>query len=264
MVPIDWWRITGVRAGFTSRIGGFSDPPYESLNLGLHVGDRAETVLANREQLARAVGVSTGSFVYPRQVHGVHVAVVGRDDRGRGAFDWSGDAIEADALVTADTGTPLVVLVADCVPLILFDPEIPAIGVVHAGWKGTALGVAANTVERMRDTFGSRPESIRAVIGPSIAGDSYKVGDEVVEAMRKRYERVMTAGPDPILSIDPSGKPRIDLRSANVRDLVENAGLDPDRIDSNLFAADTFTSTRHFSHRRDGETGRFAAFAVLP
>lgn len=251
-----WGDRAGLRAGFTDRAGGASAGPYESLNLGLHVGDDEAAVLESRARVAAGMGVAADDFVYPRQVHGDHVHSVTDADRGLGARSWDEGAIEADALITDRPGIALAVLVADCAPIILFDPDTPAIGVVHAGWKGTVAGIASKAVGEMQRLYGSRPETMRAVIGPAIAVASFSIREDVAVHFRNRF-------PDPILVTDPDGTCRADLRAANVFELTEVAGLLPGHVDTTTFAIDTFTSPNHFSHRRAHPTGRFGAFAVL-
>ncbi|MGH9091394.1 MAG: polyphenol oxidase family protein, partial [Acidimicrobiales bacterium] len=146
----------GVDAVVTTRHGGVSTGPYGSLNLGLHVGDDPAAVVENRRRAAAAIGAALGDLVVAEQVHGSAATVVGREARGRGTLD-AGDAVPAtDALVTAAPGTVLVTLVADCVPVVLFDPAARVLATVHAGWRGTAGRVVAAAVDAMT-ALGARP-----------------------------------------------------------------------------------------------------------
>ncbi|HCU94332.1 MAG TPA: hypothetical protein DHU96_17090, partial [Actinobacteria bacterium] len=126
----------------TTRHGGVSSGAYATLNLGFHVGDDSEAVLENRRRAASALGADPGDFVFCDQAHGREVRVVSAEDRGRGARTLDDAIGQADALVTSDPGTVLVVMVADCVPIVLYDPVAHVLACVHAGWRGTVARVA--------------------------------------------------------------------------------------------------------------------------
>ena len=176
-----------VNAVFT-RHGGVSQGPYASLNAGLSVGDDPAVVLENRRRTAAALGLEPRDFVGAQQVHGARVAlVVGADDEGgrmsaetvsaeSGAIDAVtihvfGDGNDAqpplagvDALITACRGAMLAMRFADCVPVLLYDPIHEAVGLAHAGWRGSAAGIAARTVRAMIQAFGTRPQDVLAGI----------------------------------------------------------------------------------------------------
>lgn len=243
-----------VDALVTTRHGGVSTGPYATLNLSLGVGDTPEAVLENRRRAAAAVGAGLDDLVFAEQVHGAAVARVDGHDRGRGA-SGAGDAMPgADALVTTDPSVVLAVLVADCVPIVLYDPRTHTVACVHAGWRGTVGRVARATVEVMA-TMGARPHDLVAGIGPAISGERYEVGEEVADAAR--------AGLDPPerepLTPQGEGRWRFDLRAANRR-ILEGAGLRPERI--SVVAASTGDGA-FFSHRSARPTGRFALLARL-
>ncbi|RIL09955.1 peptidoglycan editing factor PgeF [bacterium] len=247
----------------STRGGGVSRPPFAGLNLGDGVGDDPAAVATNRARLTSALGVAASRLVTCRQVHGsaVHVVpAVGRSGAADAAASAgaSSDIPTADALVTAAAGVCLAVLVADCVPIVLFDPRTPAVGVAHAGWRGTVAGVAAQTVGAMTAAFGTRPGDLVAGIGPSIGPADYVVGPEVAAAFRRAFPRDAR---DVVRDAD-GDRCRVDLWQANVRQL-EAAGVAPDRIA--VAGISTAASTdRFFSHRAEaGRTGRFAAGAML-
>jgi len=170
--------------GFTSRIGGVSKSPYDSLNLGLNRGDAAENVAENRRLLAQALGYDEGKLVLTRQTHSDIVRVVtARDARGIDHRDYP----EADGLVTNEPGVALWVFTADCTPILLYDPLTGAVGAVHAGWRGTASKIAAKAVRKMTEAFGSQPENIRAAIGPAIGQCCFETNADVPEAMLSAY-----------------------------------------------------------------------------
>jgi len=244
----------GIVAGWTERWGGVSEPPYDDLNLALHVGDGQTAVLENRRRVAAALGIELETFVFGEQVHGAAVHVATAEDRGRGASALQTAVTGVDALVTATPGLVLAVLVADCVPLVLYDADTPAVGIAHAGWRGTVAHVARATVEAMTSAFGTDPGRLRVALGPSIGPESYEVGDDVAARVREEFasSSVLRAG---------SGKWSLDLRSANAGEL-QSAGVPRGRIET--APADTFTeSASLFSHRRGAPTGRFLAAAGL-
>jgi hypothetical protein len=211
-------------------------------------------VLENRQRLAATLGVDLSQFVVANQVHDGDVAVVTSVDRSRGALSDDTAIPAADALVSAHTETVLAVMVADCVPVIVFDPSTPAAGIAHAGWKGTVAHVTRNTVETMAREFGTDPVHYVAAIGPSIGPDSYEVGPEVAEQARAAF-------PDADVIREHYGaNPHFDLWASNTADLL-SAGLRRENID--IAAIDTLTDPRFFSHRRRAPTGRFMAFAGL-
>jgi YfiH family protein len=242
-------------AGCTTRGGGVSEPPYDTLNLGLHVGDEPDAVLENRRRLAVALGVELSAFVFAQQVHGGEVCVVTATDGGRGALRFADALPNTDALITRDAGVVLTVMHADCVPVVLFDPLTPALGVVHAGWGGAVNHVVRNAVEAMRMQFASDPATLVAGIGPSIGPASYEVGPEVAERVRFEFP-----GAD-LLRTCAEGKFLLDLWGAATADLA-SAGLSRESIE--VAGLDTFQlHSRFFSHRRGQPTGRGLTFAML-
>ena len=248
----------GVDALVSTRRGGVSPPPYDSLNLGPRVGDDPANVLANRERLLGAFGMELERSVWCRQIHADGVAVVDAGDAGRGAADEASVIEGADALVTATPGLPLCVKVADCVPVVVFDPQRQALGLAHAGWGGTVARICSRTVQTMGERFGCEPASIVAAIGPSIGPAGYEVGADVIERAEAAYgER---AGE--LLTPAAAGKALFDLWTANRIDL-EEAGVPASQIEVAAIASDEHLD-EFFSHRREnGRTGRFAAVAML-
>lgn len=165
---LEYLAAEGISAphAFTTRLGGVSTGVLASLNIGVHRGDDPENVLENYRILGDALGFSREDLVLTRQTHTDIVRRVTRADCGRDLF--TRDIPECDALITNDPGVALVVFTADCTPILLEDPRTGAVGAVHAGWRGTAAAIAAKTAMAMAEQFGSRPEDIRAAIGPNI------------------------------------------------------------------------------------------------
>jgi YfiH family protein len=241
----------------TTRHGGVSSGPYASLNLGLHVGDAEGDVLENRRRAAAALGADPGDFVFCIQAHGPNVQVVTAADRGRGALTQQDAIPGTDALVTAIPGVVLTVMVADCVPIVLYDPAAHVLACVHAGWRGTVARVSEAAVAAMC-SLGSAPENIIAGLGPAIPPDRYQVGDDVRQAAGAGLgERAARQ----VIRPDGTGRWLFDLWTAN-RIVLGEAGLPaasmhvaqiPTGSDPGLF----------FSDREARPCGRFAAMARL-
>jgi YfiH family protein len=231
---------------------GVSDRAFGNLSPGR--GDEPSVVLTRREALAELLGFALEDIVCPEQVHGATVARVGARDRGR-------RAPAADGLIADEPGLLLLMLFADCVPVCLFEVERRAVGIAHAGWKGTAGRIAAGTVGAMVEAFGVRPERLRAVIGPAIGACCYEVGDDVAAAVRA------SVGPteaDAVVRPGRRGRPHVDLAAANRAQLVE-AGLRPESVEMTGLCT-ACRVDRFFSHRAEaGQTGRFgAAIGIVP
>ncbi len=227
--------------GVSTRAGGVSGGPYSTLNLGSSVGDDPMCVEENRLRLARALGFR--SLVTTPQVHGVSALVV---DESTAA---DAPSIRADILLTTSPGFLLMQRFADCVPLLFWHPDAQAVAVAHAGWRGTALGVAESAVAALRELVGAQPDGLRAAIGPSIGPCCFEVGREVV-AQFPHADGAVRKG--------PRGRPHLDLWELNRRALVL-AGVPDKHIEvaerCTRCEADTF-----FSHRAMGyPAGRFGA-----
>ncbi|HTO01936.1 MAG TPA: polyphenol oxidase family protein, partial [Microthrixaceae bacterium] len=154
-IPVMRWPLLDatrvVETVVTTRGGGVSTGVYESLNLGLHVGDDPAAVIENRSRAAGAIGLGLDDLVFCKQSHGRAVEHVGVADRGRGTRSDLDAIADTDAMVTTDAGVGLVIMVADCVPIVLVDPVSRVLACVHAGWRGTTQRVVTETVDRMVD-----------------------------------------------------------------------------------------------------------------
>jgi YfiH family protein len=229
--------------GFSTRRGGVSPAPWDSLNLGGAVGDEPSRVAENWRLLEVATGLS---FARVRQVHGTRVVT---------AEAPCAPCDEADAVVSRTSGVAACVAVADCVPVLIADPASGAVAAVHAGWRGTVARAAAAAVEALAARGGSRPRDLLAAIGPSIGPCCYEVSHDLAA----RFEAAF--GPGVVDRSRPA--PRLDLWEANARALGA-AGLLPERIDR-LARCTACEHRLFFSHRRDaGATGRQVAWISPP
>lgn len=212
------------RAGFVNacscRLHGESAIVSETLNLALHVGDDAEMVLRNRKAFAQAIGVNAERITTCQQVHGSKVVRVTEELVGSGALDFATTIKDTDALITNLPDVPLMLFYADCVPVLLADVESGAIGLAHAGWRGTVANIGAKTVAAMKESFGTKPGSILAAIGPSIGACCYEVDD---------FVRNQASGYEKFFSVKGEGKYQLDLWGMNVQQLVD-AGVPMDNI----------------------------------
>jgi hypothetical protein len=258
-VPLLHWDQApehGAVVAVTTRHGGGSAAPYDTLNLGLHVGDNPETVVRNRGRAAAAFGDALDALVFARQVHGATAALVGLDDRGRGTLS-EGDAVpDTDILVTVSPGVTLAILVADCVPLALVDRDAGVLAAVHAGWRGTAGGAVGRAIRTMKDC-GADVGRIHAFLGPAVHPDRYQVSDEVLQALSEAVRpTVLHAdvarpdGPDHWL---------IDLVAANRQQLVASGVRSDQVVESGVTTSDE----AFFSDRAQRPCGRFALLARL-
>jgi len=231
----------GVCAGFSSRVGGSSRPPYDTLNLALSVGDDDAAVQANRLALAVACGLPPARLTWMRQVHGRDVWYAG--------LDQPDPREPVDAMFTDQPGQALCVLVADCAPVLLADPGARIVGAAHAGREGLLAGVIPALVTAMTSA-GASPARLRAVIGPAICGGCYEVPPELqarVSAAVPAAACVTTAGS---CGLDIAAGVRAQLSAAGVT-WIDADGRCP------MQAADLY------SHRREGRTGRFAGLVWL-
>ncbi len=241
----------GVVAAFSCRAGGRGRPPYDGLNLGLNVGDDLRAVLRGRRRLATVLGLAGLPWATVRQVHSARVVEAGRDRLGPGPPEARPQLAEADGLVSGETGTVLAVFMADCLPLLLADPEARVVAAVHAGWRGLAAGAIEAGVAAFRRR-GGRPASAIALVGPAIGACCYEVGPEVADAVVGRYPAAAATTRD--------RRPAIDTTAAAV-EALERAGLG--EIRRPLGECTSHQPGRFFSYRRDGVTGRQAGLIAL-
>lgn len=220
-------KLDGAGAAFSTRLGGVSEPPFDSLNLGLLTDDAEDAVVENRSRLATALGFRPKDVTFARQVHGVDLAL----------HDGTSNVPEADGHVLRRSGGAALVFVADCLPVALAGPG--GVAMVHAGWRGLAGGILAKGVAAVNATS--------AAIGPGIGPCCYEVGPEVLEAFSGLGEGVATGR---MLDL-PEAARRLLARAGVER--VESAGLCTN-CEEELF----------FSHRRDdGRTGRQGGLAWI-
>lgn len=241
--------------GVFTRLGGLSQGSFAGLNVGHTVGDDPGHVEANHRAIYRTLHVWPGGVVTAHQVHGDRVAVVSREDGGK-------ILSETDALISNVPGLTLVLRFADCVPVFFYAPPgdpgvaVGAVGLAHAGWKGTVKRIAAKTAQAMCSSFGYEPEELHVGLGPAIGPCCFEVGPEVIEQVCAEFD-----APVGLLSHPhPNGKAHLDLWLANELQLREIGVTHIETMDiCTCCHRDEF-----FSHRGEGgRTGRFAALIGL-
>ena len=258
IIEPDWVAPAGVRAAFTLRAGGVSVAPYDSLNVGAHVGDAPAAVAENRHRVHALLGLPAEP-VWLQQVHGVEVAdldALGRAGAGLGtrraeASDAgeaasAPDALRADAVVTRVSGRVCVIQVADCMPVLFAARDGSAVGAAHAGWRGLAGGVLEAT---LRD-LGVAPGQLLAWLGPAISQEHFEVGDDVRAAFMSHDPAAASA-----FEANARGRWQCDLYTLARRRLAALGVRD-------VFGSGWCTfadAARFFSYRRDGQCGRMAA-----
>jgi polyphenol oxidase len=243
-VLADTFSAGSLRFAFTDRIGGISDAPYDSLNLGGGVGDAPSAVAENRRRVAAAVGLPASRLVFLRQVHGDDVAIVD------GPWPAGTPPPQVDAVVTTAVELGLVIVVADCLPVLLGDDVAGVVAAAHVGRRGLAAGLVGRVVDALVAT-GARPQRVQAYVGPGICGACY----EVPAAM---HDDVVAMVPE-ASSRTGRGTPALDIR-AGVHAQLRRSGI-PDTTPLVDVARCTFEDPALFSHRRHQPTGRLAGIA---
>lgn len=216
--------LSGVTHAFSTRTGGVSTAPWNTLNLGPDLGDDPAAVRENHRRFFHAAGGDLTRAVFSKQVHASTVRLCTSADAGKGLYrdrDYT-----ADALITNERNLPLTVFSADCSVILLHDPVCKAIGAVHAGWRGCAAGILEKTVQAMTESFGTRPETLRAAIGPCIGACCFETDHDVADAMTTALGEETAA---PYLE-QRGAKWHVDLAGLN-RQWLLRAGLMADHID---------------------------------
>ncbi|MFP7477722.1 peptidoglycan editing factor PgeF [Terribacillus saccharophilus] len=245
-----WSAPEGIISGITTKYNGVSKAPFDSLNMGLHVGDVPEDVVRNRELLADAIEFPLERWVLGEQVHGTEIAVVTKNEAGRGSRVLADSLPSVDGLITNEKGMLLAAFFADCVPLYFYDSTSEWVGMAHAGWRGTVANMAGKMIEALCAN-GANKNSMQAIIGPCISKKRYEVDDYIVQQIPEEFR-------DKVLQPSGSDRYHLDLQELN-RLYMLQAGIQ----DENIFtvAYCTYDSPEFYSHREDqGKTGRMIGF----
>lgn len=248
------WEVEGIQIGFSTRWGGASLSPYSTLNLGLHVGDAPDKVRANRSLWFEEWNARQSEVAIGEQVHGTEIHRVSEVDAGRGSDSHHTVIAGVDGLFTTSQ-TALMAFFADCVPVFFYHPRLKAVGIAHAGWKGTSGKIVSKMLGEFQNQ-GGNPEECWAAIGPSIGPCCYEVDERVINDFRKNFSSM------PFLKPGRNGHALLDLKAANEQ-MLREAGIPQDSIwvarECTACHTDSF-----FSHRVEGpQTGRMAGWIRL-
>ena len=249
---------SGIVVAFSTRQGGASDEPWSSLDLAARTGDDPASVDENRTRLLAALGLDSAQLVTAEQVHGDHVAIVTADDAGRGASTAGGPAPlpATDAMITSEPGVPLLMMFADCVPIVLVARgPVRSVAVVHAGWRGTLGSLPGAAAHALAAHTGCPEDELDAYVGPHIGPCHYEVGADLAEAFEARFALVSHS-----VSIAAAAS-RVDLGAA-VSHALTSAGLRPQRI-AKLGMCTAEHLALFYSYRAEGRTGRHGALAAI-
>jgi polyphenol oxidase len=228
-----------LKSGMSTRLGSRSRTGFE-MNLSLNVGDDPSAVMENRKRFFSQVGVKVDRLAVPLQCHSNEVFKA----------DLPGEYQKCDALITNLRNVALAITVADCVPVLLFDPIRHAVGAVHAGWKGTAHSIVERAITKMKEEYGTNPENLLVFVGPSAGSCCYEVGEEVAVMFRKKIVPYGT------------GKILLDLKEENRRQL-QHQGIPAGNIEVNESCTICEKEMFH-SYRRDGaRSGRMMAVICI-
>ncbi|WP_332690075.1 peptidoglycan editing factor PgeF [Halalkalibacter lacteus] len=241
--------------GFSTRRGGQSNEPYNSLNLGFHVGDDLENVRQNRRLLANDIQFPMTRWIGSEQVHGSTIKKVTQIEAGFGSEDLDTAIASTDGMYTFEKNLLLTSLYADCVPLYFFAPSHGAIGLAHAGWRGTVQNIGSAMIKRWTVEEGIPLNDIHVAIGPCISQLAYEVDQKVIKEVEKCWPNDLAHLP---YMKQSNEKYLLDLREVN-KELMRKEGIKQGQIF--VSAVCTADDERMFSHRAEaGRTGRLMSF----
>lgn len=245
-----------VKHGFSTRLGGVSSIPYNSLNLGIKKNDKMINIYNNFKLMSKALEIPMENMVLSDQIHGDKILMVDKTHREKNIFSKNKIA-GIDGLVTKEKEIALVTIYADCVPLYFLDTVHKAIGLSHAGWKGTVKKIGQKTLLKMMECFSTNPEDCLVAIGPSIGSCCFEVGDEVIEQINLNFSNSKQ-----YYTFKDNGKYMVDLWKLNQNQLT-SMGVPLKNITSSNICTKC-NKDIFFSHRGDkGNTGSLAAFLQL-
>lgn len=243
----------GFHVIFTTRIGGYSKPPYESLNLGFHTEDDNILVRKNREKTFRSLNLSSEDIIFADQIHSNNIKLVDNNDKGSGVYSYDSSLQNIDGLISTDNSIILGGLFADCIPLYVMDKTQGYFALIHAGWKGTYKNILLKTINFFKNKLKSELKDLLVVMGPSISIKNYEVSFDLIKKFKEKF--------DPSWNYHKqfNNSYKLDLKKLN-KSIALNNGIK----NENLYISKLCTCNSKnlfYSYRRDfGNTGRMAAF----
>ncbi len=221
---------TSLLHAFSTRQGGFSKAPYQSLNLGLTCGDYPQAVQKNREIFLNYLSIPRDRLVFPVQIHSDNIQII----------NTPGIVKNCDALITQTPNLYITIQTADCFPIFIFDPITLTVAIIHSGWKGAAANIAGKTIRKMKDSLNINPDNLLAAVGPGVQMKNFQVDDPVYSQFESKY--FLSDGP---------GHYKMDLQQAIFDQLID-AGLSAQQIERNTDC--TYEkSDLYYSYRRDSQ-----------
>ena len=250
----DFFPDDTVKFGFSTRFGGVSRPPFKSLNLGFGVADDYQNVVENRYKFVHALGGNPRKVVSGEQVHGNTVSEIKTQGSNEILEGLTPGLKQTDGLVTTVSQIPLIGGFADCVPIFLYETDIPLVGIVHAGWRGSLNGIAIEALKTI-SMVGGKPENVKVLLGPSIGPCCYRVGEEVYnKACNFTYREQVFARSNPGYHLD--------LKRLNEIQFIENGVLENNILTSEMCTC--CDNDLFFSYRKDQHnTGRMMGLIYL-
>ncbi len=250
------WNQPGIKAGTSLRSGGVSEGPYSFANMAYYVGDRTDAVLANRIQLAEAIGIPLAHWVFPKITHSDHLVKVTSADQGKGTQNESDSIFDADALYTTDSGIGLAVFHADCVPILIYVDNTPLICAIHAGWQGTIKEITSKVISQLIKEEHIDPTHIHAYIGPCISQKNFEIDTPVLKLALAMSFDVL-----PFLSYVDAEHALFDTPGCNIFQLTQAGVLAENITDSRQCTYED--ANRFYSFRRDKTTGRHISYIAI-
>jgi len=242
----------------SSRRGGVSTKPFDSLNVALSVGDDPVSVKTNRELLCKTIGVEADAMTVAQLVQGTHIEVVTSSSRGLIATEKAQRFVDTDGLVTNVAEVPLFIFIADCAALSFFDPKRNVIGLGHAGWRGAVGGIARKMVEAMNRAFDCNPADVLVGISPSIGPCCYQVREDVIAAFQGAYPEQAST----FFVQQPDGSIHLDMWKALTFQL-QSSGIQEAHIELASICTACHTDVFYSNRAEGGKTGRFTGMITL-
>jgi hypothetical protein len=255
-ITIPEWADMGALAALSARSGGISYMPFDSLNMGLHVGDNPHHVIENRKRFMLATGGQLEQMVCCQQVHGDRIKLINHSHAGLGAKEMKTAIGDSDAMITNVPGIFLTTFYADCIPVYFFDPVKRVVALAHSGWKGTMLRIAEKTLQSMTEEYKCKPKDIRSFIGPGIGSCCFAIDGSLADKAIREFDSLSD-----IIRYN-NGKQYWDLPATIYQCLIK-AGIENNHL--NICPLCTCCNADYFySFRRDkGNTGRMGAVITL-
>ncbi len=252
-LQFDQMKQYGFQVIFTTRIGGFSKKPYDTLNLGLHTAEQDNIVIKNRKKLYKVLNYKSENIIYGEQIHSNNIKVVTAGDKGKGVWDHAKTVPKMDGLIATDSKIILGGHFADCVPIYILDKKKGNFSLVHAGWKGTYKKILAKAINFFKKGLGSSLENLIVILGPSISGQKYEVGSDLIDKFKEEFDFPSSY----FMKINNNFF--LDIKEVNKMIALQKGIKKENIFISNLC---TYNDEKLFySYRRDqGKTGRMAAF----